>query len=247
MKKATSGWVGLLALLGIAMMGPAAATSGTVAAVACGAGPAGDHPAGADVDLDGVPDSSDWCTRTPAGTRVGSNGCAAGEIAAACDKAPAPMPAKVVPVAMADDDGDRDGVPDKKDRCPNTPRGVEVDAKGCAEVGKVVLKGVNFATGSARLKPESHATLRSVADAMKANPKLEVEVRGYTDSVGDEAKNKSLSERRAEAVKVFLVSEGIDSDRLSTRGFGEADPVDTNDTADGRANNRRVSFRVTDS
>lgn len=166
--------------------------------------------------------------------------------AAAPPPPPAPIraPAPVTP-AKPPADSDRDGVADKNDRCPGTSVGVQVDEDGCAIIEKVVLKGVNFATGSARLKPEAFGTLRSVASAMQVNPELEVEVGGYADSVGDDAKNLALSERRAKAVVAFLVKEGVGAGRLTAKGYGEVNPVDTNDTPGGRANNRRVEFKVT--
>jgi len=230
----------VLAVLAVACFGTATASKKAWAEAAyavpvCRAGLHGDHPAGLDQDGDAVPDSEDWCSATPAGTRVGPNGCAAGEIEVACDQGlPEPKP-RVVPTAVkATRDSDGDGVADADDRCPGTPKGAETDDNGCVKIEKVVLKGVNFATGSAKLLPAANDTLRT-----------EVEIRGYTDSVGEEKKNQGLSERRAKSVKDFLVSEGVDADRLDTQGFGEADPVDTNDTAEGRANNRRVSFKVT--
>lgn len=238
----------VLALAALALAcGTATAATPAYSAPVCQAGLNGAHPAGLDADVDGVPDSEDWCTRTPAGSKVGADGCPMGEIDVSCDKLPGEPPARVVPTAMVspDRDSDRDGVENEDDRCPGTPRGVQVDDKGCAEIGTVVLKGVNFATGSATLRPAAYDTLRTVSTAMKADEDLEVEINGYTDSVGDAAKNQSLSERRAESVKAFLVQEGVAAGRLTTRGHGEADPVDSNDTAEGRSNNRRVSFRVT--
>ena len=243
----------LLALLAAAAFGtatagkPAWATSDHAAPV-CQAGLHGDHPAGLDQDGDTVPDSEDWCSRTPAGQRVGANGCGVAEIQVVCDRGlPEPKPRVVPTAASAASDADGDGIDDEDDECPGTPKGAEVNDDGCVKIEKVVLRGVNFATGSAKLLPAAHDTLRTVASAMKANEDLEVEVGGHTDSVGDEAKNEKLSERRAKAVKDFLVSEGIDEGRLSTKGYGEGSPVDTNDTAQGRANNRRVSFKITDS
>jgi OOP family OmpA-OmpF porin len=225
-------------------------TTSPFTAPVCGAGPTGDHPTGIDADGDGVVDSEDWCPHSN-GDRVGPNGCAVWDIAVDCSRmAAAPAPMRVVPLAaapvnpMGTRDADHDGVADEDDRCPGTPRGVEVDKNGCANISKVVLKGVNFATGSAKLLPAASETLRTVASAMKADSKIRVEVSGHTDSVGEEAKNQGLSERRAKSVKDFLVSEGIDSGRLSTKGYGESKPVDTNDTAAGRANNRRVTFKV---
>ena len=216
----------------------------------CSAGPTGDRPAGIDADSDGVPDSEDWCPRTAADSRVGSNGCATWEVPVDCEHmAAAPAPARVVPVAPAPPagmkDADHDGVADADDKCPGTPRGTAVDANGCADISKVVLRGVNFATGSSKLLPAASEQLRQVALAMKANPKLKVEVGGHTDSVGDAAKNQGLSERRANSVKAFLVNEGVDAGRFSTKGYGPSVPVDTNDTPAGRANNRRVAYKVT--
>ena len=218
-------------------------------AAVCDAGMDGAHPAGADHDRDGVPDSEDWCPQTPDGVRVGANGCADGEIAVTCRNGATPVeksqPMRIVP-ATRDNDADGDGVPDADDRCPGTARGIPVDRNGCALIEKVVLKGINFDTASAKLKPAAGDTLRSVAAAMKVNKKLKVEVRGYTDSVGTDERNLGLSERRAKSVKEFLVKEGVAEDRLTAKGFGKADPTDTNDTPAGRANNRRVGFKVTD-
>jgi OmpA-OmpF porin, OOP family len=237
----------MLAATMVALLGPAQAADSTpsYAAPVCQVGLHGDHPAGLDQDGDGVVDSEDWCANSPAGARVEPNGCAKGEIEVVCDRGlPEPKP-RVVPAANGVKDSDGDGVADADDRCPGTPRGAEVDSSGCVRIEKVVLRGVNFATGSANLLPAAHDTLRTVAAAMKVNKKLQVEVGGHTDSVGDEGKNQRLSERRAESVKAFLVEEGVDADRLSTRGYGESQPADTNDTAAGRANNRRVGFKVT--
>lgn len=222
----------------------------------CGAGPDGDRPAGMDADGDGVADSNDWCPKSGAGERVNSDGCASWQVPVDCTRvAAAPEPMQIVPVAPAPKgapaplpkgtrDADSDGVADEADKCPGTPRGTEVDKNGCAIISKVVLKGVNFATGSSKLLPAASETLKSVASAMKADPSIKVEVGGYTDSVGEEAKNQALSERRAKSVKTFLVNEGVDAGRLTTKGYGESDPVDTNDTKEGRANNRRVAFKV---
>lgn len=243
--------VAMLAALGAAALGmsTAAATGAEAPYVApvCQVGLHGDHPAGLDQDGDGVVDSEDWCANSAAGAKVGPNGCATGEVEVVCDAGlPEPKP-RVVPTAVSGGakDTDGDGVEDADDKCPGTPKGSAVDDNGCVSIEKVVLRGVNFATGSATLLPAAHGTLRTVAAAMKVNKKLEVEVGGHTDSVGDEAKNQRLSERRAESVKAFLVKEGVEADRLSTKGYGESQPADSNDTAEGRANNRRVAFKVT--
>jgi OOP family OmpA-OmpF porin len=211
----------------------------------------GDRHAGLDLDGDAIPDSEDWCALTPAGARVGPNGCADWEIPVACERdAPVPPPRAPVaadPVAAAEParDSDGDGVNDAADQCADTPAGLAVDAKGCVEIEKVVLSGVNFAMGSATLVPGASGTLRTVAQAMKASPAVEVEVGGHTDSIGPADKNQRLSERRANAVRQFLVGEGVDAARVTAKGYGETQPVESNETDAGRANNRRVAFRLT--
>ena len=109
--------------------------------------------------------------------------------------------------------------------------------------GKYVTHGINFDTDSDRLKPESAAMLKLVAAALTKNPNLKLEIDGYTDSVGKPDHNLDLSKRRAEAVRTVLVSQfGVDADRLTSGGFGADNPIGSNDTPDGRANNRRVEF-----
>ena len=226
-----------------AAAGAAAAYGVTV----CSAGRSGDHPAGIDEDGDAIPDSEDWCADSAPGTRVGPNGCADWEVPVDCVAAtpvpsapPVPEPAKA-PVQ----DGDGDGVADAADKCQGTPAGLAVDASGCVQIEKVVLKGVNFASGSAELLPAASETLKTVASAMKASPKVEVEIGGHTDSVGPALRNQRLSERRAKSVKAFLVGEGVEDARLTTTGYGETEPSDSNETPEGRANNRRVVFKIT--
>jgi outer membrane protein OmpA-like peptidoglycan-associated protein len=112
-----------------------------------------------------------------------------------------------------------------------------------ASTGKYVTHGINFDTNSDRLKPESAAILKQVAGGLDKNPNLKLEIDGYTDSVGDAAHNLDLSKRRAEAVRSVLVAQfGIDAGRLTSNGFGAAEPIGSNDTPEGRAGNRRVEF-----
>jgi OmpA-OmpF porin, OOP family len=109
--------------------------------------------------------------------------------------------------------------------------------------GKYVTHGINFDTDSDRLKPESGAVLKQVAAGLQKNPSLRLEIDGYTDSVGDAAHNVDLSKRRAQAVASALTSQfGIEAARLTVNGFGANKPIDSNDTSDGRAANRRVEF-----
>jgi len=151
--------------------------------------------------------------------------------------------------AEPDDDGD--GVPNRLDRCPGTPRGTRVDAYGCPEKRKalfeegkksLVLEGVNFITDSADLTPESRDILDRVAESLADWPEVKVEVGGHTDTIADAAYNKSLSQRRAESVRRYLMDKGISGKRLHAKGYGETRPVATNETPEGRMKNRRVEL-----
>lgn len=151
-------------------------------------------------------------------------------LVAGCAGTQAPTPA---PVAAPDSDGD--GVPDDVDKCPNTPKGVKVNATGCWE-----LRDVNFDSGKAVIKnPE---VLDEVVDILKHNPAMTGEVRGYTDNTGTLELNRKLSEARAKSVRDYLVKQGIAPERIRARGFDPAQPVASNDTAEGRAQNRRVEL-----
>jgi OOP family OmpA-OmpF porin len=165
-----------------------------------------------DSDGDGVPDNKDKCPNTPKGVKVDVFGC--------------PL------------DADRDGVPDYLDQCPDTPLGATVDARGCWTYASRVL----FDFNSAKVKPEADAALTEAVSILKKIPDLKLQIDGHTDNVGSAAYNMALSLKRAEAVKEFLVSKGIDPKRLSTKGFGFTRPAASNDTKEGRAKNRRVEL-----
>lgn len=178
----------------------------------------------------------------------GSKAVAAAPVVAAAAPAPAPVapppppPVVVAPPQPVDSDGD--GVFDDKDQCAGTLRGSAVDAVGCVRKGSITLVGVNFENDSARLLPESLTVLDAVAADLKRYPRLKVEVQGHTDSVGSDAYNQKLSQSRAESVRERLVSQGVDAAQLSARGYGEARPVTTNVTPEGRSQNRRVAMEV---
>jgi outer membrane protein OmpA-like peptidoglycan-associated protein len=146
-------------------------------------------------------------------------------------------------------DNDLDGIPDADDKCPNAPEtfnGFD-DEDGCPDEKPIekefILKGVNFESGSAALTPDSYPVLDDVIRSLLAYPEVNVEIRGYTDSQGPASFNLELSQRRADAVKQYLSNAGIDPARVTTKGFGEADPISSNDTPQGRAQNRRIEFR----
>lgn len=155
---------------------------------------------------------------------------------------PPPPPPMAAPPPPGDGDGD--GINDNIDKCPSTAPGVVVDALGC---GFNTTLAVTFDTGSAVLKPESSAELDRLVEVMKATPTVSGFVEGYTDSTGDAGRNKQLSKERAQAVADYLVAKGISQDRVIPRGFGQAHPVASNGTAEGRAQNRRVVLRRVDS
>ena len=158
---------------------------------------------------------------------------------------PAPPPP---PPPPPPGDGDKDGVTDDKDRCPNTRAGIQVDAIGCFR--EFTLRGVLFETDSSELSAAARTELDAVVAAYKQLPPdvaagVKVSVEGHTDSTGADAYNQGLSERRAGAVGGYLTAGGIPASIVSTKGFGEASPTDSNDSAEGRANNRRVVIKAT--
>ncbi|HYX66748.1 MAG TPA: OmpA family protein [Burkholderiales bacterium] len=138
-------------------------------------------------------------------------------------------------------DSDGDGVADGADRCPNTRSGAKVDANGCE---MLVLEGVNFETNSARLTSGSLATLDAVAAALIRRGDVKAEVAGFTDDRGKAESNQVLSQNRAEAVKKYLVSKGVDPASLTAHGYGEERPIADNSTEPGRAANRRVELHA---
>ncbi|WP_084196820.1 OmpA family protein [Solimonas soli] len=192
----------------------------------------------ADSDGDGIPDDLDRCPNTPAGVAVGQDGC--------------PL------------DSDGDGIPDYLDECPHSPPGAkvlpngcalvgdcrkprpgeQVDANGCAVDKNFILKGVKFEFDSDRLTPEAQHILNHVATTLQAYPNVNVEVEGHTDNIGSDSYNLGLSERRAIAVKKYLTDHGVAAKRMTPVGYGETRPIDSNETEEGRENNRRVELHV---
>ncbi len=154
-------------------------------------------------------------------------------------------------------DDDKDGVNNCDDRCPNTPAGTIVGPDGCPQKVVIDLRGVNFkfdrpSIGEKNIEPslreptaESLAILDQAVDTLKRYPDVHVEVAGHTDSIGTDEYNQKLSERRARIVYDYLTSHGISASRLDgPKGYGESHPIDTNNTAEGRARNRRTELSV---
>ncbi len=182
-----------------------------------------------DTDMDGIQDSKDKCPLV-AGLQE-FNGCP---------------------------DTDGDGIPDNIDLCP-LEKGIK-ENNGCPKVEKAieiieiteeeekilneVFNNLEFETAKSTIKQESILSLEELAELLLAKPEYRIYIAGHTDNVGNKKSNQKLSKDRAEAVKNFLVSKGIDASRIETEGFGDQRPIDTNKTPEGRQKNRRVEFRI---
>ena len=144
--------------------------------------------------------------------------------------------------AAVSTDSDGDGVTDDKDKCSATPEGARVDSDGCME--KLVLQNVQFELNSAELTAASKQTLEPIAQALQGRPDIKgLTVKGHTDSTGSDKYNQTLSQARAESVADFFVLSGVNV-TMTAKGMGESSPVADNDTAEGRAKNRRVELDV---
>jgi outer membrane protein OmpA-like peptidoglycan-associated protein len=154
---------------------------------------------------------------------------------------------------IPDLDNDLDGIWDDKDNCPNEPETVNnyEDEDGCPDKEPavviddkkpIVLEGVTFSSNSAELTENAPHILEAVFQTLVDYPEMEIEVRGHTDGTGNAMHNLRLSQKRAFAVRYYLVSRGIDPSRIRSIGFGEVRPIAPNSTRKGRAKNRRIEF-----
>jgi outer membrane protein OmpA-like peptidoglycan-associated protein len=159
-----------------------------------------------------------------------------------------------------DGDEDGDGVPDSRDKCPGTPKGVRVDADGCpppvpapvveetavVKEEVIVIRDVHFEFDKAKLTSADKVVLDKIATRLKAEaPEARLTVTGHTDSVGSDSYNKGLSDRRAHSVVEYLITQGVPrSSFVSVTGAGESQPVADNKTADGRSMNRRTEIQI---
>ncbi len=158
---------------------------------------------------------------------------------------PAPAPQPVVepeptpepqPVVEPPKDSDGDGVTDDLDKCPNTASGIKVDQDGCPVDMELVI---HFDFDKAVIKDEYKPKIDEIIEILKKEPTYKAVVAGHTDSIGTEEYNMKLSQRRADALKNYMVSKGISPDRIKTEAYGETRPIASNATPEGRAQNRR--------
>lgn len=220
-------------------------------------------PEDQDADGDGVADTLDACPVEPedADGYQDADGCPEpdndldGIVDAAdrCPDQPEDLDGYQDTDGCPDLDNDGDNIPDATDRCPNEPG--PADEQGCPRVyqdvevtstGIVIHQRVYFEFDRAVIQSRSHPILQTVAQVMRDFPDITVEIQGHTDARGRDEYNLELSQQRAEAVRQYLIQQGIAAERMTARGYGETRPIDSNRTRAGRANNRRVEFVRTD-
>lgn len=200
-----------------------------------------------DRDKDGVIDKEDNCPDEAGLKTLG--GCPDRDSDGVADKMDA-CPDLAGPVNnQGCPDSDGDGIADNMDKCPKVA-GVPA-MKGCPEIKEETKKlfekaltGIQFETGSAVIKKTSYGILDQVVTVMNDNQEYNLEIHGHTDSQGDDAKNMKLSDDRAASVRKYLTDKGVGANRLRSEGHGETMPVADNATSKGRAQNRRVEFKV---
>jgi OOP family OmpA-OmpF porin len=203
-----------------------------------------------DADGDGVADLDDKCPNSRAGSRVDATGCPLDDDrdgvmndADRCPDVAGPESLKGCP------DGDGDGVADIDDRCPKVKGTME--NKGCPEIAKQDVVRINyigsklfFETASDKLKVASLTLLDELVKILNKYEAASLAIEGHTDSDGSDAYNQTLSQKRTESVKKYLISKGISDSRLTATGFGETKPVASNKTSLGKAKNRRVELKT---
>lgn len=175
-----------------------------------------------DSDGDGIPDHRDRCLNTAKGVAVDSSGCVL--------------------------DSDNDGVENSLDKCPDSPKELPVNQEGCPDLTKIFLKQVYhklFSSGEVKIRTDQTAVFDSIVVMLKRFPEVSVMVSGYTDDVGPDDGNLQLSQKRADAVKSYLVRAGIAESRITSIGRGESNFMASNRTRSGREQNRRIELEFT--
>jgi OOP family OmpA-OmpF porin len=219
------------------------------------------HGCPLDSDGDGVWDTLDKCLGTPKGARVDKKGCphdSDGDgVFDGIDECPDTPKGAEVDKQGCPIDSDGDGVYDGFDKCPGTNARTKVDETGCpVKVSEAVYEFINtglfstsdivFDVGKADLKPESKGLLDRIGEVLSEWPEAEIEIGGHTDSSGSESFNKKLSEDRAKSVREYLLENfpKLDPKFLKSAGYGESQPTASNDTEEGKKENRRVEFKI---
>lgn len=203
-----------------------------------------------DGDGDGVVDAFDQCPTTPPGRTVNAQGCEldgdGDGVVDGLDQCPTTPAGRMVNSQGCELDGDGDGIVDAIDQCPTTTAGSRVDEVGCDLAKVIKLDGVNFDNDLDTLRPDSLDRLDAATATLKRYPEIKVEVAGHTDSRGTREHNRDLSDRRARVVMDYFIAHGIAADRLTAKGYGEAQPIGNNYLEAGRMQNRRVELRIQD-
>ena len=210
-----------------------------------------------DTDGDGVPDYMDECPGTPSAAygKINEKGCPIDTdgdgVPDYLDECPDTKTEAIghTDAKGCDLDTDGDGVPDYKDECP-TVAGLK-ENKGCPEIKREVrqllnkaMQGIQFEAGKATIKSSSNQILDLIASIFIENSNYIVEVQGHTDNTGKAEVNKTLSDKRANAVRDYLINKGVPAERLTAVGYGQEMPIADNKTKAGRAKNRRVEFKI---
>jgi len=200
-----------------------------------------------DSDGDGVYDGLDKCPDTPKGATVDANGCPIDSdgdgVPDGIDQCPDTPKGAIVDARGCPLDGDGDGVPDGIDQCPDTPKGTMVDATGCP-TQRLSLQPVHFEFDSSELTAKAKKALDTNVAQLRQYPGTRIELQGYTDSTGAGSYNNWLSAQRAKAAYDYMVSKGVATNLLIQKGYGASNPLDDNDTPEGRKRNRRVELAL---
>lgn len=204
-----------------------------------------------DNDLDGIPDEQDKCPNVKGPIEnegcpiIDTDGDGIPDKEDRCPNEFGPKANQGCPIT----DRDQDGIPDNEDKCPDEPGPKENN--GCPYkliqiTDKMIIlkEKVFFQFGKATIKKESYPLLNEIAQALKDHPTFRIRIEGHTDSVGSDKANKILSQKRADAVRKYLIGRGIEPHRLESVGWGEERPIDDNSTEAGREVNRRVEFHI---